>query len=635
MPTAAQHLNDLWHRSYTPPDAREIYDWAAEEVELPNCYAVTGRFDYSSVPFVKAPFEALRRSVTREVVAMAGVQCLKTLIGELWLLHTIVENPGPSQWLQPTDEEAAEHASERFLQLMAGCAAVHRLYTDRRHDKTTAFIHFKHMFLRMEGVTNRGNLQRKSIKNQMRSEVWQSDKWTPGKLREADSRMTQFVHNSKAYTESQPGLVGDDLHERYLAGTQQLLHFACIACGFNQPFKWVVFRPDGTRAGMRWEESERTRRPSGEWRWQELLPTVRYECSKCGFGHVDDPLTRRRLTNSLKYFSQNPEAGPSLETFSWNQLAVPNLSWFETKIGGVKNFLIAHEQAQKGVDGPQREFFQKVLAEPFDPDRFAHTRLPTIELTTPKEGKFWPLQDYIFMSVDVQMDHFWVLVQAWSKKGDDLTLFAGKLFSWEEVAVKQKDFFVPDRCVFVDAAHDQNTVYAQCVKHGHIENSKDGPAWICWTALKGDDRKEFIWTPSRGPQRGRKIRLPYSWPPGTGDPSIGQAAPDESIRGRYCAVIFWSNPTIKDIAKRRRDQMLKGVTSLVSPGDWNEEFSKQMFSERKKKILNSLNQVTEKWERIGKRPNHLWDCFCMALVAACMAQILGDPLPPSSLPPSE
>ena len=39
----------------------------------------------------------------------------------------------------------------------------------------------------------------------MRSEVWQADHWPLGRLKEADSRLTQFVHNSKTYTEGQPG----------------------------------------------------------------------------------------------------------------------------------------------------------------------------------------------------------------------------------------------------------------------------------------------------------------------------------------------------------------------------------------------------------------------------------------------
>src|SRR5258707_11522623 len=97
---AGSYLRSLWGRSLCPPDQREIYDWFAAEGELPSSYAVTGRLDIDTCPMIKGPLEALRRSTVRHEIVMAGVQCLKTLLGEMWLLWSIVNDPGPSQWLQ-------------------------------------------------------------------------------------------------------------------------------------------------------------------------------------------------------------------------------------------------------------------------------------------------------------------------------------------------------------------------------------------------------------------------------------------------------------------------------------------------------------------------------------------------------
>ena len=280
-------LSEAWRQAMSPADEREIWQWLNEEGEFPRgVYAVSGRFDVTSAPMTRDVFRALKSPIVRHVVVMAGVQCLKTLIGEGWLLWGIVNDPGPSQWLQPDDEEAREHSEERFVPLIENFPIVHKFYTENRFHKKTSFIRFKHMFLRVEGAANRGNTQRKSIKNQMRSEVWQGDKWPKGRLAEATSRTTQFVHNCKTYTESQPGWHNDynedEMHGAFLKGDQNVLQFACDGCRKLQPFLWDFKRKDGSRAAMRWDETDRTRRENGEWRWNELRQTVRYECIHCG-----------------------------------------------------------------------------------------------------------------------------------------------------------------------------------------------------------------------------------------------------------------------------------------------------------------------------------------------------------------
>src|SRR5882762_8953715 len=106
------YLRSQWQSHFGAYDAREIWQWITEEGELPSSYAVQGRLDIDTCPMIKGPLEALRRRTVRHVVSMAGVQCLKTLIGEFWLLWTIARNPGPTQWLHNTNEEAKEHAQE-------------------------------------------------------------------------------------------------------------------------------------------------------------------------------------------------------------------------------------------------------------------------------------------------------------------------------------------------------------------------------------------------------------------------------------------------------------------------------------------------------------------------------------------
>lgn len=635
----SEYLNKVWEDFFTPPDTREIWDWALEEGELPPVYA--SQLDVDEAPMIKEPWRALRNPSVRNVVAMAAVQCLKTLIGELWLLWLVPNDPGATQWLQPDDQEAWEHCEERFVPLIERYAAVHRYFTGKGRDKKTAFIRFKHMFMRIEGANNMGNLQRKSIKNQMRSEIHQVDKWVPGRLKEADGRLTQFVHNSKTYTESQPGydaeLQIDDMHAEYLKGDQNIWEFACLSCGKYQPYLWSHVRADGTRAAMRWETSERTRRPNGEWRETELLKTIRYECIYCGHAHYDDPLTRRRMTANGRFRAQNPDADPATRSFCWNQLAMGKLSWWETKIGGVKNFLIAHAKAKRGYEKDLREFFQKVVAEPYNPAKHgAFSTLETIDLSSgcaPDENKWFTLEGIVFkhriMGVDVQALSFFAVVEIWSDNGDSLTLWAGELFSWDDVRSKQEEHHVPDGDVGIDISHRGHEVIVQCAKHGHWEDTKRGKVWVCWKAWRGSHQEHFTWRPISGPQKGQRIQLPYSWPPGFGEPLQGKSSRDPKwaklfleFKGKRCWIVAWSNPTIKDIVICRRDGRASGVRSLIARGDWNQLFSSHMHSQKKVSLQQKSYDkgkpatAVSKWVWDSFRADHLFDAKCMVTVRA-------------------
>lgn len=602
---------NAWQSSWKDPDARPIYQWAHEEGELPAVYAVPGRFDIESAPFCREVFDALQNPTVREVVDMSSVQSLKTLIAELYLLWSIVENPGPTQWLQNTDEEADEHAKERFLKLIAAFPCVHRYFTQYRHDRTTRFINFAHMYLRMEGQANIKNLQRKSIKTQVRSEVWQ---WKSGHLKEADARMTQFTFNSKSFTESQPGVADDQMDALYSSGNQKVWQFACLGCGKFQPYLWSYIRQDGTRAAMRWEDSSRTRRDDGEWRWNELVPTIRYECIYCGHGHTDDPRTRRLMLASGKYIAQNPNAPPTIESFNRNQLCIPNLPWFETKIGGVKNFLVANDWHKKGVDGYLREFFQKVMAEKYDPNKHAGWKQPLVYISGD-----WPDEKFRFMTVDVQETFFPAVIRAWSIKGASRLLWAGNLASWQEVSDKQKEFKVFDASVFVDSSYDTREVYKRCALHGHWGELNRRARWFCWYPMNGEqhERRSFAW---KNPRTEKTILLPYQFP---FKPVDGYIGTDEQGRQRNPELIFWANGTIKEILCRLRDG--KGAEWLAYDGVC-EEWKTAMFSERRVSVVDKYGQVKFVWQRIGKRLNNLWDCEAMQVVAAAIGGALGEPI---------
>lgn len=630
-------LRQLHQQIVSGLDQREIWEWIHDEGELPPAYAVTGKFDISATPWLKEVFRALKSRTVRQVTAMAGVQCIKTLIGELWLAWLIKNDPGATQVVLRDDTEASEHCEERLMPLLRAFRAILDLMPsgEQRGKTKKASIMFPHMWLRVEGA-GLGNAQRKSVKNQMCSEIHDAEKWPPGRLKTFASRLTQFVHNSKRYIESQPGMDSrlgiDDMHATYLEGTQELIHAACLSCGKLQPMRWSVIRPDGSRAGIRFDVNERTRRktqstdPNLIWNWQEVKNSIRWECEFCGNAHADDDRTRLQLSRRAEFVTSNPGI-ITHRSFSWHQLIFPNLSWFETQIGGVKNFLIAQAAAKQGMGLQLQEFFQKVCAEPYDPDRFAHmTKMQTVEIVTQPEAKELVVEGVSFIhriaATDVQAASFWHLSMMFSSRGDEITLWGGELYSWDDVERKCDEFQIEPEDHEVDLSHRREEVIWECSRHGKWKvNPKTGrKEWLSWKALVGSDQKFFAYRPKSG---GATVQLPYSWPPQWGKPELGLSPKDPRLaemRGKRCPIIAWSNPTIKDMVIARRDGQTQGVKILTQRGEWNDEFSRQNHSQRKVYDTGKYGIGKWKWQRF--RDDHLLDCRCMATVRAIQKKLI-------------
>tara|TARA_R110000782_G_scaffold52263_1_gene112102 strand:+ start:873 stop:2669 length:1797 start_codon:yes stop_codon:yes gene_type:complete len=585
----------VWHDVWEPPDTRELWEWAEDNISLPSgAYAVPGRFDVSSVPFLKEPMRALLDPGVRCVSAMAAVQGLKTLLGEIWQCHCIAENPGPMQWLQPSDEDAKEHAKERTLALIESCDAINKFYTDSRHDKSTSFFRFKHMWFRMEGggtKQNLPNVQRKSVKNQMCSEIWL---WDSGMLAEAESRLTQFAHNSKRYCEGQGGVAGDDWTVHWEQGTQEILNTRCQSCRAVMPLKFSTKREDGSRACMRWDDNETTRRKDGLWNFEEVFKTIRFECPRCGHDHFDNPSTRSKLLDDCHYIQTNDGASTTHRSFRWNQIIIKTIPWSKL----VERWLMAVEQRKTGDETKQTQFIQKALAEPDDPMNRFEAVTPT-----PYQAKGrWKKLAFTFMTVDVQSEGYWVVVRGWARDGSSRLFYAGYVLQDNEVSGKQAEFpEVGNSNVGIDAGNDAARVYRLCA-------SQDGPGH--WQPLKGSGEESFR---VRYQSKGKEIKRQqfFTWPPtavnafrGTGQGSV------------TLGLVTWSNPAVKDILFNLRDG--RGAKWEVYP-EVCEDWKKHLFSE--KAVINPKSRKRI-YVPVGRGVNHLLDCEAMQVVMALRAGIL-------------
>lgn len=577
----------FWRSTFRVPDRRPPWEWAAEKMRLKGS-PFGKKFVPDLTPWLKEPLEEIPKNTNQEITCMCCVQGGKTTILTVVAAWATEFQADPMMVTCQTDDDSSFLSKERVkpaLESIPSIAA--RLSTDTSKN-STLFMSLADMFIVFQGA-NLTNLQSKPVRWVLNDEVYL---WKTGLLQQSRNRATRFW-NRRIFNASTAGLVGCDLDLAFSEGDQREFYMQCPSCRELFWPKWEV---------IKWPKQD-------EWNWAKLKEETRLECPHCKVHHKHTLENHRIMVGGGKYFSQNKNATPGKVSFRWNALVLSpsEVAWGDLAVEWVK----AEIEFNKGNDAPRKEFITKRLAESYDPNRFFSTaKLPTIEITSD-----WKEESYRFLTVDVQELDFWAVVRAWSATGDSRLMWAGQLYSYDEIEAKASEFKVPSSCVFVDSSFDQRRVYLECAKRNSVATINGKQDWLGWKALNGEAeaRKSFLWKPKNG----KPVLLPYSYPPKYVDPMMGREAKER----RYAKLYFWSNIAIKDILSRLRNG--KGASWLAydgAPKDWHD----QMFSERRIKIYDKYGKETYKWDRIGNRPNHLWDCECMQVVAACIANIIGD-----------
>jgi len=586
----ARTLDQIWRDCWRPPDRRPPWAWAEEHIASIPYSPVPGRFRADNSPWVKEPLEALVDPNVRVVCLMASVQSSKTTIAEVGLCYIIANLPGPTLWLDQTDEDARDQAESRMGLLFGECEAVTSLYPADRHKIKTATKQFTNgMTLWVLGAHNKTNLQRRSIRWLIGDECW---RWPSGHMAEAEARVTAFGWLGKCLFMSQGGIADDDMHKRFLVTDQREWTFACPTCEVRQPYKW---------SQVQWSQDART---DDGWDYNAVRGSTALVCEYCGERFTDDDRTRRKLNSSGAYVRQNENAAPENVGFHWNALCA--MSWGRL----AELYLRAKAAARLGDIEPLRIFYQKRLGQPWveayddfrvdiEPGQFAlgdqwenEAALDRsgLVLAAPYEPSMASARLRI-ITVDCQMDHLFAVVRSWAADGSSRLLWHERILTFTDVDDMAQKYDVHRSLVFVDAGHATYEVYKACAAKG-------------WTALMGDRRPVY----SHRLPSGRQVYRFYS--------------PKRKVvltKSQTANVFYWSNLNIKDVlARLRRNQDSSRGPTWEVPADAGEDYLKQLESERRVKKADRWI-----WEQIGDRPNHYFDCEAMQIVAACMIKLVG------------
>ena len=585
-------LRDILKDAWTPADRREPWRWCEEHIRSIPYSPLPGPFRSENSPWIREVMEAIVDPKIRLVSITAAVQSSKTTSPELTLCYIIANLPGPCLWLDQTDEDAKDESESRLQKLFESCEPVKKLFPKNKNKQRNCTIHFSNgMTLWLLGAYNKTNLQRRSIRWLFGDETW---RWPVGHMAEAEARTTAFGWLGKCVFMSQGGEENDDTHRKFETTDMREWHYKCPKCGKYIPYKWE---------NVEWDDD--CKDENGEYDFSKINHSTALKCPECGEYFEDSDRMRRILNKDGKFIALNPNASKENVGFHWNALA--SMSWGKL----AELYLRAKIAARKGDSSLLQQFYQKRLALAWR--EFAEDYRLEIASGSYNSGDAWdeeagfnklgeiiappfaeneviaPLR---IMSVDVQMNCFYLVVRAWSINGSSRLLWHEKVLTWEDIEEIQKRFRILDNLVFVDAGYNSFEVYKHCGERN-------------WIALMGDNRANFF------------HRLP------NGKTVLRFYSPVKHIFiSRYvkCRMHFWSNLNVKDtLARIRRNQNSADGATWEVPTDISEDYLKQMESEHRIKKGSSWI-----WEQIGNRPNHYLDCEAMNCAGALMLKIIGN-----------
>lgn len=550
-------LTTLLAPNWRLPERIPPWKWCEENVKNIPYSPIPGHFKSANSPWVREVMEAMADPDIRIVSIVAPVQSSKTISAELCLCYIIANFPGPCLWLSQTNADAKDQAEARLHKLFSECDAVKKLFPADRHKKKTQTVFFSNgMTLWVLGAHAKSNLQSRSIRWLIGDETWQ---WPSGHMQQAEARVTAFGWLGKCIFLSQGGTENDDTHRKFETTDMREWEFKCPKCGKYQPYKW---------SNIEWDKNYRD--GEGRMDFAKVRSSVRLVCEFCKHEIADSDANRKLLNSSAKFVPQNPNAPATKAGFHWNSLA--SMSWGEL----AEMYLRAKESCRRGDMEDLKNFYQKRLALPWGDLEEDFTL--DISPSGYRMGDDWESEGAVgakgavlppphenknrvrlrFLTVDVQMDHFYAVVRSWACDASSRLVYCAKLQTWEDVEILQNRFGVFPQLVFVDAGYSTFEVYRNCAKHN-------------WTALMGDGRRDF---PHR--VNGKITQRFYS------------TARHPLVSDRKCRMHYWSNLGIKDtLARLRSYQNPDEGSTWEVPSDVPEEYLKMLDSEQRVKKGNS------------------------------------------------
>lgn len=559
-------------------------------------------FDPDEFPWLKEIAETIDSVRGGAFMLKFPPQVFKSLFGQLHLARCVAVEPCPSLWYAVTGAEAGTFSDSKLSRLLETCPPIQRkrfIDPDNRGGKTI----FKQpdMVFEMLGADNQNHRNSKSARNIYLDESWQ---YEPGALAEIFKRSLSYETSRRLIMMTTGPSAEDETDVEWEKSTKSEWRCVCPTCDALVP---LVFGEAEDDHGIKWESNENTREPNGRWKVQSAAKTTEWVCPACKGRHRYSVQLQRRMNDpkrGAKYVQTNPT--PSKNCFGWTAESVVFRNWESI----VEEWLTACNAKKLGSMEGVEEFIRKNRVRSWDPSRFLKQNR-TIPFGDYNMGDPWPDvgtdengHEMVFMTCDVQKDHFWVVIRAWSNKpatwAQSRLVHFQKAHSVGELEDIRKRFKVQSHHVTMDCKWNDQAVYQWCHKYGYI-------------AFAGIDVRSNSFLHSDG------VRRIYD-EPRMMDAFAGKAEAGHafSVRIQFSSI---AGKFRLEMTRQSRDTAGKPAWTVAR--DAPEEYLKQAFAEIMVRKRNPKGGWRTEFKDITNGENHAFDMESVQCVVASIKGILG------------
>ena len=559
-------IAEVWQK----PKEVQISQRCEEIIHLPK--RVThqdGPLSFDRLPFWRDPLDSLGDPLVEEVVIVSGAQLGKTTLCIAACCENLLGNQYPSLYVMPTSDMAKSLSQTRLQTIIESSEQLKKLKPWKKHQYKAMEMQMRTSTISLVGANSPSNISSRPVGLLILDEV---DKYPTHTKNEA-AAINLALERTKSYPlrkhiiTSTPTIHEGTIWQFFLLGDQRKYYLPSPYAKNKYmvlpplPEHEIIWNKSGTKIDI-----------------NRSAKTARVVCPHTGelIRDSDKP----DMLAAGRWQAENEEhCMPKRRSYQISSIYSPDITFEE---------VVAKYLAEKSMPNGTQNFWNSWAGMPYNvSDDIEEKPIPTGEYS---KRHNWPEEKTLarVMIVDVQRDHFWAVIRACIDRGDgrrELVLIEEtRLDAYEDIEALREELLVDPDLVFLDCGNDRNTVLAQCAKFG-------------WTAMHGIATRQNFYHQEPGQDRIRK-----AWKPPAPEPAYNAG-------GAMVPVIAWSSQAGQDIL----DFLIREPGRWTTAHDVSDEYKLQMRSHHKK-VSTKKGVAVEEWDRIGKTPDHLWDCETMAAV---------------------
>lgn len=612
----SQLVDSAWSELYRPTEWDPVA-WSVEHMR-PLGSSLGNRVDKEAYPWLWEILRAYADPSVWKIVVQAAAQSGKTFAMLCCLGWRISEQPTNMLVALNTDDMTTKFARSRFNPMMDACGPVAAVLPERATggrsraagDRLLKEVYFRNGTFLMMGAANESFLRSHTVKCVFGDEV--SD-WVPGSVENAIARANTFADKKIMFTSTPlnegDGNRGDEFAREWKLGSQEVWSLGCVVC------KKLI--PCNFREVIKWDSLAKN--SDGTWNLSKVRNSVRLVCPHCGHRHKNTRSNSEKMNRLGGYVAMNKEADPGVRSFRFNKISLlPSIHrWSQL----VVDFLRAKEELDFGYEQPMASFVNLHLGESWMVGGFEEK----VSVTTDRKNVQLGARRWIRTAgVDVQSDHYWVVIRDWSADGDGNSVLRAFARCESVVAIERllEHWKVgnPDSPrdprnlrVGVDCAFNPEEVLPMCAAHG-------------WLAVKGDPnpggwRRYDHQVKRRDGTVVDIVSRPYS--------KVKKA----SFGRRHRGLAYVMNLNVSDLGslvlrlrhKQVRPRSPRWEVPVEALGQWDKDYIRQINARKIVKEVDSKGRIIYYPKKRG-RDDHAYSCEMYSLsVAVWAGVVIADP----------